>query len=179
MPIAPSDLLFRLSIKTGSAGNTTASAPATALGKYISTTAITDASLNNLFDTISGPENAASDVEYRCFFVLNNHATLTWQAPTVWISGETAGGASAAIGLDPAGVTPKGQAGAQAASIATEQDAPAGVTFSAPVSKGTGLVLPDIPAGSCAAIWVRRTAANTAALALDGVVISIEGDTAA
>jgi hypothetical protein len=39
--------------------------------------------------------------------------------------------------------------------------------------------LGDIPAGQCKAIWVRRTAANSAALDVDGAVIRVEGDSAA
>jgi hypothetical protein len=52
-------------------------------------------------------------------------------------------------------------------------------TFSSPTTKGTGLALGDIAAGSCRAIWIKRTAANSAALNNDGVTIRIEGDTAA
>lgn len=178
MAITATDILFKLSV-TAAAGDTTASTPATSLGDQISTTQITDATLHNLFDVVTGDENAASDVEYRCYFVHNNHATLTWENVVAWISGEVAGGAVAAIGLDPAGVTPKGQASAQAASIGAEGSAPAGVTFSAPTTKGTGLAIGNIPAGSVAAIWVRRSAANTAAVDSDGVTIRVEGDTAA
>lgn len=178
MAITAADILFKFSV-AAAAGDTTAGTAATSLGDQISTTQITDATLHNLFDLITGDENAASDVEYRCLFVHNNHASLTWDLPFVWLSAETAGGAVAAIGLDPAGVTPKGQASAQAAAIATEQNAPAGVTFSAPTTKATGLALASIPAGSVAAIWIRRSAANTAALDLDGVTIRVEGDTAA
>lgn len=88
MPIVASDLKMKLSIKTGSAGNSLSQSDVNAsLGKYISTTEITDATLNNLFDDVSGDENVALDVEYRCFFFHNAHATLTWQAPKVWLSG--------------------------------------------------------------------------------------------
>ncbi len=69
MAITATDVLFKLSIKTGTAGNQNAQSDVNAsLGKYISTTQITDATLNNLFDDVSGDENAASDVEYSfCF----------------------------------------------------------------------------------------------------------------
>lgn len=180
MPIAQSDLLIKLSVTSGAAGDSTAQAsPNASLGKYVSTTQLTDAILNNLFDAISGDENAASTVDYRCLFVHNNHATLTWSAPKVWLQSETAGGATTAIGLDPAGVTAKGSAAAQAATIANETTAPAGVTFSAPTTKGAGLAVADVPAGSVFALWVRRTAANTAALDLDGAVLRAEGDSPA
>ena len=179
MAITSTDIKFKLSVTTGSAGNSTAQGdPNASLGKYISTTEIVDASANNLFDNISGDENAASDVEYRCFFVHNDHASLTLQSAVAWISAEVSGGASCAIGLDPAGVTAKGSASAQAATIANESSAPAGVSFSSPTTKGVGLSIGNIAAGSVQAIWVRRTAANTAAKDADGVTVRVEGDTA-
>lgn len=178
MAITATDILFKFSV-SAAAGNTTAGTAATSLGDQISTTQITDATLHNLFDIISGDENAASTVDYRCFFVHNAHATLTWESVKVWLSSEVAGGASAAIGLDPAGVTALGLGSAQAATIANETTAPAGVTFTAPTTKAGGLSIGNIAAGSVAAIWVRRTAANTAAVDNDGVTIRCEGDTAA
>jgi hypothetical protein len=63
--------------------------------------------------------------------------------------------------------------------VANESTAPASQTFTAPTTKGTGLAIGNIPAGSVAAIWVRRTAANTVAVNNDGVTIRCEGDTAA
>jgi hypothetical protein len=150
------------------------------LGKYISTTSIVDATLHNLFDVVTGDENAALDVEYRCIFLLNNHATLTLLDPKVWISAQSAGvGADATIGLDPAVASPKGQAGAQAAEVVNEDTAPAGVTFSGPTTKATGLSLGNLVAGNCRALWIRRTATNSVAVNLDSVQISYEGDTEA
>ncbi|HXH59087.1 hypothetical protein [Iamia sp.] len=178
MPITATDLLTKLSV-VAAAGNTTAGTPAGSLGDQISTTQITEATVGNLFDAISGDENAASVVDYRCLFFHNAHATLALTAVKVWISAEVAGGASTAIGLDPAGVTALGAAAAQAATIANELTAPAGVTFTAPTTKAGGLAVADIPAGSVVAVWVRRTAANTAAVDSDGATISIGGDTAA
>ncbi len=179
MAILTTDILFKFSV-VAAAGNTTGGTPATSLGDQISTTQITAATLNNLFDDVSGDENAASDVEYRCYFVHNNHATLTWQSPVVWLSAETANGASCQIAIDDLAASPIGQASAQADVIADESTAPgAGVgAFSAPTTKATGLALGNIAAGSCRAIWVKRTAANTAALDNDDVSIKVEGDTA-
>jgi hypothetical protein len=180
MAITATDILFKFSTTAGSAGNSLAQAdPNASLGKYISTTQITDASLHNLFDVVTGDENAASDVEYRCIFVHNAHASLTWQAPVVWLSAEVSGGAVAAISVDTTAASAIGAAPAQAKQVADESTAPATQTFTAPTTKGTGLALADIPAGSCRAIWIRRTAANTAALNNDGVTLRVEGDTAA
>lgn len=179
MAITATDILFKLSTTAGTAGNQNTSTAAGSLGKYISTTQMTDNTVGNLFDDVTGDENAASTVEYRCFFVHNDHGSLTWESVKVWISSEVAGGASVAIGLDPAGVTAKGLGSAQAATIANESTAPAGVTFTAPTTKAAGLSVGDIAAGSVQAIWVRRTAANTAAVDADGATIRCEGDTAA
>lgn len=180
MAIVAADILFKLSIKTGTAGNSLAQSDVNAsLGKYISTTQITDATLNNLFDDVSGDENAASDVEYRCIFIHNAHATLTWQGVVVWLSAEVAGGANAAIAIDGVAASVIGASAAQADEVANENTAPTGESFSSPTTKGTGLSLGDLAAGSCRAIWVRRSATNSAALDSDGCTIRAEGDTAA
>jgi len=126
MPVASGDILYKFSVKTGAAGNSTVGTAAGSLGKYISTTEITDNTLNNLFDDVSGDENAASDVEYRCIFVHNSHGTLALQSAVVWLSAETAGGASAAIAIDGVAASPIGQAGAQADEVADESTAPTG-----------------------------------------------------
>lgn len=181
MAISASDILYKFSV-TAAAGNTTAQPdPNASLGDQISTTQITDATLHNLFDKITGDENAASEAEYRCIFVHNNHATLTWENVVVWLSAETAGGATAAIALDDIAPVAIGSGSAQADSVANENTAPgAGVgAFSSPTTKGAGLSIGNIAPGFCKAIWVRRTAANTAALNNDGVTIRCEGDTAA
>ena len=180
MAIVAGDILFKLSLKTGAAGNAAAQPDVNeSLGKYISTTAITDATLNNLFDDVSGDENAASDVEYRCIFVHNAHATLTWQSVVVWLSAEVAGGANAAIAIDGVAASAIGAAAAQADEVANESTAPTGEAFSSPTTKATGLSLGNLAAGYCRAVWIRRTAANTAALDNDGVTVKAEGDTSA
>ena len=175
--IVAGDILLKYSV-SAAAGNTTASAASTSLGDQISTTQWTGGSLNDLFDNISGAENAASTVDYRCIFVHNNNASNTYENVVVYLSAETAGGASIAIATDNIAASAIGSASAQAAVIASETTAPSGVSaFSSPTTAGTGLSLGNIPVGQCRAFWVRRTAANTAALSGDGVTIAISGDT--
>ena len=179
MAISASDILFKLSVLTGSAGNSTAQGNVNnSLGKYISTTQITDNTLNNLFDDVSGAENLASDVEYRCFFVHNSHASLTWTGASIYISSEVSGGASVAIGIDTTAASAIGSASAQALEVADESTAPTGVSFSSPTTTGTALSIGDLTAGQCRAVWVRRTAANTSAKNNDGVTFTVFGDTA-
>src|SRR4028119_122318 len=125
MPITASDILLKFSVKTGSAGNSTVGTAAGSLGKYISTTQLTDNTLNNLFDDVTGDENAASEMEYRCFFVHNNHATLTYLDPKVWMSAEVANGAVAAIAIDSVAASAVGASAAQALEVVDENTAPA------------------------------------------------------
>lgn len=181
MAIISSEILFKLSITTGSSGNASSGTPDGSLGKYISTTVLGTgvAALNNLFDDVSGDENAASAVEYRCFFIHNNNTGLVWQSPYIWISGQVAGGASGDIGIDPFTASAVGSTGAQAVAVTGQPTAPTGVSFSNPTSKGGGLALGNISAGQCKAVWVRRTATNSAALNNDGLTLQAEGDTSA
>lgn len=182
MPVVSGEILYKLSIKTGAAGNAAAQPDVNqSLGKYISTTQLSGTALNNLFDDVSGAENLANTVDYRCVFVHNSNASsVDLQTAVVYLSAETAGGTSIAIAIDNITASAIGASAAQAAEIATETTTPTGVgAFSSPTTVGTGLALGTIPAGQCRAFWVRRTAASSAALNNDGVTFTVTGDTAA
>ena len=179
MPIASSDILFKYSIKTGSAGNSLAQTDVNAsLGKYISTTLWTGGNLHDLFSPITGTENMSGQVDYRCIFIHNNHGSLTFQGVVVWISTQGAS-ATASIGVDPTAASGISSSSAQAVQVANTTTAPAGVTFSTPLTEGTGISLGDIEAGQCIAIWIRRTAHNTLAYNFDTITLGISGDTEA
>lgn len=169
MPIASSDIDYHLS---GGAGN---SDPNAALGGAISTTQITDATVANLFDNVSGAEAAAGDTEYRCIYVKNNHGSLTLQGAKVWIETNTpSGDTSAEIGLGSSAVNGTEQ------TVANESTAPGSVTFSTAAGEGNALTIGDIPAGQHKAIWVKRiVSAAAAAYNADSVVVKVQGDTAA
>lgn len=177
--ITTAEILFRYSVKTGTAGNSTASSAAASLGKYISTTAWAGGTNNDLFDDISGAENAAATTDYRCIFVYNSNTANALQNAVVYLSAEVAGGASIAIASDNIAASALGATAAQAAEIATETTAPTGVSaFSSPTTAAAGVALGSIPAGQVKAFWIRRTiTANTAALSNDGVTIAVSGDT--
>lgn len=179
MPIASTDLLQKLSTTAGAAGNANAGTIAGALGKYISTTAVSATAQNNLLENVTGDENAASTTFYKCVFVHNAHATLTWTAPVLWLSAETAGGASLALGVDTTAASALAASAAQALTVANRTTVPAAVTFSAPTTKAAGLALGNIGPGQVKAFWVRLTTANTAAATGDGGTWRCEGDTAA
>lgn len=175
MAIVAGDLLFRYSV-VAAAGDTTASSGATSLGDQVSTSAWSDGGV--LFDDVSGAENAASESEYRCVFALNNHGTLTAVGDKVYISSEVAGGASVAIGIDGTAKSAKTSGSAQAVTIANEDTAPSGVTFSTPTTVGAALSLGDLAPAEVKGIWVRRTTANSAPLNADGFTLARVCDTA-
>jgi hypothetical protein len=178
--ITSGEILFKYSVKTGSAGNTVVGTAAGSLGTYISQTAWAGGAANDLFDDITGAENAASTVDYRCIFVHNSNGANALQNAVVYLSAEVAGGASIAIAVDTTAASALGSASAQAVTATTET-APGGtvtgLSFSAPTTAGTGLALGNIPSGQVKAFWIRRTAANSAALSGDGVTIAVSGDT--
>jgi len=169
MPIVSADIDFRLS---GGAAN---SDPNASLGGAKSSTEITAASLHNLFDQVASAESSAGDVEYRCFYVHNAHATLALQNAVIWVQTNTpASDTTVDIGLGTSAVNGTEQ------TVANESTAPSGVTFSAPATEGAALSIGNIPAGQHKAVWVRRTiSAAAAANNLDNVVLRVKGDTAA
>jgi hypothetical protein len=175
--IVAGDILWKGSV-SAAAGNTTAQAnPNLWLGDQISTTAWAGGALNDLFDDITGAENAASEPEYRCVFIHNNNGANAYEDPRVYISAEVANGASIAIGVDTTAASALGAATQQALIVADENTAPAGVSFSSPTTYAAGVALGNIPFGSVRAIWIRRTAGNNAALSADGVTLAVTGDT--
>ena len=178
MAITTADILLKRSVNTGPGNSAAQPNQGDSLGGFMSTTQVPDATANNIFDDLSGDENAAGVVEHRCIFVHNNHATNIWFGVRAWMAADAPGGSVYAIALDGTGITPAGSANAQAERVANERTAPAGEAFSAPTTKATGLLIGDMAPGTCAAIWVRRTAQNSAPLNADNFQIGIGGDTA-
>jgi hypothetical protein len=177
--IVPTDLVLRYSTTAGAAGDSTAGTAAGSLGKYVSTTPVATGA-GGVFDDVSGAENALSTVDYRCLFLLNNHATLTAQNAVVYLAAEVAGGTSVAVAVDNIAASTKGSASAQAAQIATETTAPTGVgAFSSPTTAAAGLPLGSPTPAQVRPFWLRRTAANTAPVDADGVTVGVSCDTAA
>lgn len=171
--IATTDIKFRL---TGGASNISAAA---SLGGAVSTVAggivpITK-TLNSEFDDISGDEAFAGDIEYRCFTFKNEHATLTAVDGKLFVAQDsTSANTAMSIGLDPSGKS------GTATTISTESDAPAGVTFSAPTSKATGISVPDLAPGEYINVWVKRVVtAGMAAIDDDNWIIELDIDSAA
>lgn len=168
MSIVSADIKYRLS---GGAGNAD---PNGSLGGVKSATAVTDNADNNLFDDVTGAEHAAGDVEYRCIYIHNGHATLTLLSAVVWIQSDTSGAESdISIAVGTAAIDGVEQ------TIANEGAAPAGVAWSdAAVSRATGLALGDLGPGQHKAVWIRRTiAAGSTPQAADTCIVQAGGDT--
>lgn len=164
MPIVGTDIIYRLA---GGSGN---SDPNASLGGVMSTSTAAGA---NLFDDVSGAESAAGDTEYRGIYVLNNHGSLSYLAPRLWVSTDTPSAdtdADVALASEAVGST--------MATIADENTAPAAITFAnTAVSYATGLVIADIPFGSRKGIWIKRVVTAAAAAASDSFTVTVQGDT--
>lgn len=167
MPVSGANLKWYLS---GGTGN---SDPAAALGGARSTATEVP---TGLFDTVTGAESAAGDIEYRCIYWRNEDSDADGVIdPKVFIQSNTpSADTTIAIGVDPAGKN------ASATTIANESAAPAGVTFSSPTDYAGGIALPSGPyvQNDFIAIWVRRTVdAGAASAASDAATIRVQGDT--
>ena len=162
MPIISTDLKYRLS---GGAAN---SDPNAALGGAVSSN---DAPAS-IFDNVSSAEALAGDVEYRCFYVRNNHGSLTALGLKIWIQTNTpAADTQVAIGLGTSAISATEQ------TVANENTAPAGVTFSEPTNEAGGLTIGDLAAGATKAVWIRRTITAAAAGNNDSFTLRMKCDT--
>ena len=167
MSVIASDIKFYLS---GGAGN---SDPDVSLGGAKSTTEITDNSLNNLFDNVSGAEHVVGDTEYRCFFVKNDSAEVAYNVKIYIETNTPAVDDTAEIGLDLAGV------GDSADTVADEDTAPSpAVTFSTANSYANALDIGTLGAGQSHAVWVKRiVSAGSTAQANNTATLKVSVDT--
>lgn len=162
MAIISTDIIYRLS---GGAANAD---PLLSLGGAKSSVAASA----NIFDDVSSAEALAGDIEYRCFYIHNAHATLSYLAPKIWIQTNTPSlDTTVAIGLGTAGLNATEQ------TVANENTAPVTVVFTSPVDFAGGLQMVDIPAGQHYSVWVRRTVSAAAAAVADSFTLRVQGDT--
>lgn len=140
-------------------------------GKWASTTQLNAAvPMNNLFPDLTGPQNAAGQVDYQCLFAYNTDLTTTMKNVFAWIpSSSVVGPVNWAVGADATGATSYNSILQQAGLITAPTIAPATVTtwFGPSSAPSGGAQLPNIGPGQVAAFWVRRTAVNSAAFAGD------------
>lgn len=176
--IIASEIKWHFTTTAGSAGNSTANTTvSTFLGKYAASSLWAGGGTNDVFADISGAENAASQVDYAGFAIENGNGANAAQNSVAYLSSEVASGASIAIGADTTASSALGSASAQMLTIANRTTAPAGVSFSSPTTAGSGVSLGNIAVAFVKGLWVRRTAANTAALSSDGVTLAVQVDT--
>lgn len=168
----PADLELHLS---GGASNTDKNA---ALGGARSTQAggiVPEAmTANSLFDDVTGAEEQAGDIEYRGLYV-RNVGDVDAQNVVVWLSANTAD-AQTQIALALADEAT--HATNPIETIANENTAPVGPSFSEPTSEGTGLAIGTIPAGQHKGIWLRRTVNAAAGASADTFTVAAAFDTA-
>lgn len=163
MAIVSSDIKYKLS---GGASN---SDPAASLGGAVSAN---DTSGSTILDMVTSAEALAGDIEYRCFYVKNTHATLTLQGAKIWIQANTpSSDTTLDIGLGTSAVNGTEQ------TVANESTAPTGVTFSAAANEAGALSIGDLAPGATKAVWIRRTVNASAASANDGATLRVKGDT--
>lgn len=167
MPIIDTDVKVYLS---GGASNAD---PNAALGGLISSVALIDNSLHNLFDKVTGAEALAGDIEYRAIFIKNTHASLTLEGAKVYINSNTPSVdtsvlialADEAVGSD------------TIETIADESTPPSGPVFSLAETAGAALSIGDLAPGEMKAIWVKWIVDAEAVAVLDEMTIEVFGDT--
>jgi hypothetical protein len=161
MSVVSGDIKFYLT----PTGNT---APAASLGGSGQGSEISAVALHNIFDRVSAAEAAAGDVEYRAIDAKNTNATDTLLDAVVYLVETSSADTTVAIAYDSTGTQ----------SIVNESTAPVGLSFSTPVTAGTGIALGDMAAGATKRIWMRRTVTGGAAKATDTGSITVSGGTA-
>lgn len=165
--IVPSDILFLLAAPIATSGYSVAGVVGDSWGGWASTTPVSGTLLNNLFPDVTGAENAGDQVDYASVFILNNTASgNSMLSVTAWMPlvDETAGGVAMGLGIDPTAASIKNATVQQAVSISSPTQAPSGVlSWVGPSSSNAGGIgLGNIPPGYVKAVWIRRTATNSA-----------------
>jgi hypothetical protein len=150
--------------------------PSISIGYQASATVWDGGVTHDLFDVITYSEMLAGQADYRCVFVRNQDSVNTIYDIAIWIASETPGGASVALGIDTTGPSIFNSSLQQALSIASETTAPAGVSFSSPTSKATGIALGHLAPLQVRAFWIRRTALGTGGLTGDSAVICVSSN---
>ena len=140
----PATLVFKL---TGGASN---SDPNACLGGVGSSVSLSGTRLNNLFDDVLASEADSGDVEYRALDIYNDGDAEATGISFYISSQSTSEDTSVSVGLDSTTQT-----------VATESNAPSGVTFTEP-TQGSPLSVSNIAVGGRQRFWVRRTVSASA-----------------
>lgn len=180
--IVSSDIVFLLSAPAASVGYTSTGTAGNSRGKFCATSVLSGTPLDNLFTDITGAENAASQVDYACLFVLNNTSSGNSMINTIaWLpsSLDVVGGATIQLATDNIGSVVKGSSSPQAAVIASTTTAPTGISsyVSTSSTNAGGLSVGTVAPGYTFAVWFKRTAHNTVPVNNDGFSLQVDFDT--
>ncbi|CAM0100305.1 hypothetical protein VPHK567_0428 [Vibrio phage K567] len=180
MPIVTGDLKFKKSLHSVAAGvdnGNTHDLEVNSLGLGVSADELASGELNDLFDAVSSSEASDGRVEYRCIYVVNEHATLTLYDAKLFMAENTASSESIVeIGLDPVAVNGEDSAIALVDEVDTNTDLSA-VTWGDHPSFAGGLAIGNLAAGEQRAVWVRRTILAGAGVANESATVALRGDT--
>ena len=131
----------------------------------------TEVNFSTLFDNVEPAEAVAGDTEYRIIYVENTSATDSLTAAKFFVVTDTvAGNTSIEIGVGAAAVN------GTESTIANENTAPAGVTFSAPTTKVGGLDIPDLAPGDYKSICYKRSIGAGASSGSESATTEISGN---
>jgi hypothetical protein len=126
--------------------------------------------LNDIFDYVNVDESIAGDVEYRAIDVKNINAVETLWDAVIYISQITSGpDDSIKIAYDATGTQ----------DVADESTAPSSpaLSFSAPLSRATGIALGDIAPDTSVRIWIERTVTAGASSVISDGELNVTGGT--
>jgi len=137
-------------------------------------------SLHQMFANATAAERTAGSIKYRAFMLKNiltsavaNVTTAT--TPNIWFEFQPRSGiGTIALAVDTVGVDGGSRPSGRIQSVATEDTAPSGLSFSSPTS-GAPLALSTIAGGGFRPLWFRRTlGAGVAAYPWDVFAIAIQ-----
>lgn len=172
MPIVDTDIENRYS---GGAANAD---PAACLGGALSTAVggvVNTGVKNDVFDDVASADALAGDIEYRGLYIKNNHASIALTDARIWISADSSNGSDIIdIALADEAVTTAIE------TIANENTAPVGPTFSHPGSFAAGLQLNSatgLIAQAYKGYWTRRSITASAPAGSITNNVKVEGTT--
>lgn len=165
MSVQSTDILFKHS---GGAANAD---PNASLGGVISSVSVTDNTLLNLFDNVTGDEHTVGDTEYRCFYVKNNSAETAYNVK-IWIETNTQ------AADDTLNIGKETVIGSPVQVVANESTAPTGISFLTAAGQSNAILLGDMTAGTVYGIWLKRIVSpGSTAQASNSAQIKIYVDT--
>lgn len=175
-----SEIQLLLSAPQAASGYTSPGSVYNSNGRWVSTTQLNaDVALDNLFPDLTGPQNAASQVDYQCLFVFNSDTTTSITNIYAWIpSSSITGPVDWAVGADTTGTSAYNSFSAQAGYITSPTIVPSTVmTWYAPsLASSGGAAMGTIGPQDVAALWIRRTATNSPAFTGAGFDLQVTFD---